>query len=324
MYDVKLTRLIYTFVPHASAHNRFIISLSLLSVSYLCRFSILPRYHNSKMVNYDVHNGFSVSSIFLQSEDHFISNTNSHREHELQQQQLQQSRHIANGGSGSTTGGGSDGRTINQNSTLNRNTTVSKSKNPFLVTPSISILTIKQVNFLHVGNYTCAPSNAKQASITVHVLRGNFTFINNRRLPTPPLTTDLLSSTDERTKETEIESENVPACYRHLSPIIAYEQTILYLRQYSCPSVHPPPQFHHTLPHTLSLSISTYLSYFLLVFFSFFLSYSLFGFIYYYCRFVLKLKWWRATPHSHWHFAPSFQSTARQQTNKLEKKLEKQ
>lgn len=253
MYDVKLTRLIYTFVPHASAHNRFIISLSLLSVSYLRRFSILPRYHNSKMVNYDVHNGFSVSSIFLQSEDHFISNTNSHREHELQQQQQQQLRHIANGGSGSTTGGGSDGRTINQNSTLNRNTTVSKSKNPFLVTPSISILTIKQVNFLHVGNYTCAPSNAKQASITVHVLRGNFTFINNRRLPTPPLTTDLLSSTDERTKETEIETENVPACYRHLSPIIAYEQTIptAVLMPICLPATSIPP---HSPTHSLSPS----------------------------------------------------------------------
>lgn len=42
------------------------------------------------------------------------------------------------------------------------------------LTPSISILTINEVSFLHVGNYTCAPSNAKQASITVHVLRGNF------------------------------------------------------------------------------------------------------------------------------------------------------
>lgn len=124
------------------------------------------RYHNTKMVNYDVQNGFSVSSIFLQSEDHFISNTNLHQHQVAPSQQHQQQYIGANG---------SDARTIiNQNSTLNKNTVTSKSKKlPFLVTPSISILTIKEVNFLHVGNYTCAPSNAKQASITVHVLRGN-------------------------------------------------------------------------------------------------------------------------------------------------------
>lgn len=127
------------------------------------------RYHNTKMVNYDVHNGFSVSSIFLQSEDHFISNTNLHQL-QAQQQQQQQQHKLQQQHAG---GNGSDARTINQNSTLNKNTVTSKSKKPFLVTPSISILTIKEVNFLHVGNYTCAPSNAKQASITVHVLRGN-------------------------------------------------------------------------------------------------------------------------------------------------------
>lgn len=125
------------------------------------------------MVNYDVQNGFSVSSIFLQSEDHFISNTNLHQHQH--QHQPQQQQHIGGGGIvGGIASSGSDARTINQNSTLNKNTSVtSKSKKPFLVTPSISILTIKEVNFLHVGNYTCAPSNAKQASITVHVLRGN-------------------------------------------------------------------------------------------------------------------------------------------------------
>jgi hypothetical protein len=41
-----------------------------------------------------------------------------------------------------------------------------------LVTPSTSVLTIREVNLKHAGNYTCAPSNTKSASITVHVLRG--------------------------------------------------------------------------------------------------------------------------------------------------------
>lgn len=156
MYE--LTRFIYTKL-HIHARSR-------------ARTCPVHRYHNSKMVNYDVHNGFSVSSIYLQSEDHFISNTNTHQ-HQPQQQQIQLQQQHQQPTAGSSGVGGSDGRTINQNSTLSKNTATSKSKKPFLVTPSISILTIKEVNFLHVGNYTCAPSNAKQASITVHVLRGN-------------------------------------------------------------------------------------------------------------------------------------------------------
>lgn len=58
-----------------------------------------------------------------------------------------------------------------KNAPISKTTTKQKSNS---LTPSISILTINEVSFLHVGNYTCAPSNAKQASITVHVLRGNF------------------------------------------------------------------------------------------------------------------------------------------------------
>lgn len=42
----------------------------------------------------------------------------------------------------------------------------------FLKVPSTSVLTIQEVHFKHAGNYTCAPSNARQTSITVHVLRG--------------------------------------------------------------------------------------------------------------------------------------------------------
>lgn len=95
------------------------------------------------MVNYDTHNGFSVSSILLQSNDHIESNT-----------------------------APSTGKLSTNNVTMNKTASIVKSNKAGILTPSISILSINDVNFLHVGNYTCAPSNAKQASITVHVLRG--------------------------------------------------------------------------------------------------------------------------------------------------------
>jgi len=50
-------------------------------------------------------------------------------------------------------------------------------KSPYLPNSSMSVLTIKTVTFHHAGNYTCAPSNARPASITVHVLRGEFNLI---------------------------------------------------------------------------------------------------------------------------------------------------
>lgn len=49
-------------------------------------------------------------------------------------------------------------------------------KSPYLPNSSMSVLTIKTVSFHHAGNYTCAPSNARPASITVHVLRGKILF----------------------------------------------------------------------------------------------------------------------------------------------------
>ena len=40
----------------------------------------------------------------------------------------------------------------------------------------ISVLSIHEAHFKHAGNYTCAPSNTRPTSITVHVLRGEFSF----------------------------------------------------------------------------------------------------------------------------------------------------
>lgn len=40
------------------------------------------------------------------------------------------------------------------------------------LTPSGSILTVNKTKLTHNGNYTCAPSNAKAASVMVHVIEG--------------------------------------------------------------------------------------------------------------------------------------------------------
>lgn len=40
--------------------------------------------------------------------------------------------------------------------------------------PIVSTLSIDNVNGLHSGNYTCAPSNARAASIMVHVVDGEW------------------------------------------------------------------------------------------------------------------------------------------------------
>lgn len=37
---------------------------------------------------------------------------------------------------------------------------------------SSSVLTVRNATARHGGNYTCAPANARQASIYVHVLKG--------------------------------------------------------------------------------------------------------------------------------------------------------
>lgn len=39
---------------------------------------------------------------------------------------------------------------------------------------SSSVLTVRNATARHGGNYTCAPANARQASIYVHVLKGKY------------------------------------------------------------------------------------------------------------------------------------------------------
>lgn len=120
------------------------------------------------MVNYDTHNGFSVSSTLLQPMDEL--QIQQQPQSPPQQQQQQHQHHEIQTASSSSNAKPPP----NATTATNKNAPLSKTKKPsFSQTPSISILTISEVSLKHAGNITCAPSNAKQASITVHVLRGN-------------------------------------------------------------------------------------------------------------------------------------------------------
>lgn len=104
------------------------------------------------MVNYDTQDGFSVSSI-RSSHQHYGSGSGS--------SSRSSSSHGQNNGSNSMNGPPMPPQTT------------------FLKVPSTSVLTIQEVHLRHGGNYTCAPSNARPASITVHVLRGKISLYNN-------------------------------------------------------------------------------------------------------------------------------------------------
>lgn len=45
-----------------------------------------------------------------------------------------------------------------------------------------SVLTVRNATQRHGGNYTCAPANARQSSIYVHVLKGEFDWDSNIKL----------------------------------------------------------------------------------------------------------------------------------------------
>lgn len=107
------------------------------------------------MVNYDTQDGFSVSSIpSPHLTHHSISDTSS-----------------------SPAGIGSSGGAHRKNHVDGRSSNGSLPHGSYLKIPSPSVLTIQEVHFKHAGNYTCAPSNARPGSITVHVLQGKFSCI---------------------------------------------------------------------------------------------------------------------------------------------------
>ncbi|XP_018797865.1 PREDICTED: uncharacterized protein LOC108974465 isoform X2 [Bactrocera latifrons] len=113
------------------------------------------------MVNYDAQEGFSVTSTTVV--DTAVTRVTQNSENSL----ILTNKKLNNE------------RSENKDKEYNTNKTMvwtSKSQlSPYLLSPTSSILSLEVVNFHHAGNYTCAPSNARAVSITVHVLRGSKT-----------------------------------------------------------------------------------------------------------------------------------------------------
>ncbi|XP_073824794.1 defective proboscis extension response 19 [Musca autumnalis] len=99
-------------------------------------------YHDDKMVNYDTQNGFFVKS-------------NLHKDPIVSDNHLVKSE---------------DATLFKSNNKSGHSYKIGQSFG-FTLPASISILTILKVRFHHAGNYTCAPSNARSASTSVHVLQ---------------------------------------------------------------------------------------------------------------------------------------------------------
>ncbi|XP_053960955.1 uncharacterized protein LOC128865060 [Anastrepha ludens] len=117
-------------------------------------------YHNSKMVNYDAQEGFSVTSATmgdttLEDEPKIISE----KSLTIMGKKLNSDTRMEN----------KDNMHNTEKSLLSA---FKPQLSPYLLSPTSSILTLDVVHFHHAGNYTCAPSNARSVSITVHVLRG--------------------------------------------------------------------------------------------------------------------------------------------------------
>lgn len=107
------------------------------------------------MVNYDIQDGFSVSSPVQTSHNHHNNGVSSSSSSPI---------------SSTISNGNHDGSSMNTTTSL----APPVPQTGFLKSQATSELTIQEVHFKHAGNYSCAPSNARQASITVHVLRGEF------------------------------------------------------------------------------------------------------------------------------------------------------
>lgn len=126
------------------------------------------RYHDSKMINYDSQGGFVVTSIGQ-------SNPQSgqfYRSSPANKSRATMPMESSNGVLNSLLGSSDAIKAPAANVPSSTPYMTQQHQSAYLLNPSVSVLTVKQVNFRHAGNYTCAPSNARPASITVHVLRG--------------------------------------------------------------------------------------------------------------------------------------------------------
>ncbi|XP_017003966.2 limbic system-associated membrane protein [Drosophila takahashii] len=125
-------------------------------------------YHDSKMINYDSQGGFVVTSIGQSN----LQNGQVFRSSPANKSRVTMPIESSNGVLGNVLGNPDNFKTSNIPSSTPY---MQQHQSAYLQNPSVSVLTVKQVNFRHAGNYTCAPSNARPASITVHVLRGEKT-----------------------------------------------------------------------------------------------------------------------------------------------------
>ncbi|XP_017042935.1 uncharacterized protein LOC108089273 [Drosophila ficusphila] len=125
-------------------------------------------YHDSKMINYDSQGGFVVTSIGQSN----VQTGQIYRTSSANKSRVTMPMESGNGVLNNLLGTPDNFKTPNMPSST---PFVQQHQSAYLLNPSVSVLTVKQVNFRHAGNYTCAPSNARPASITVHVLRGEKT-----------------------------------------------------------------------------------------------------------------------------------------------------
>ncbi|XP_052852070.1 uncharacterized protein LOC128262075 [Drosophila gunungcola] len=126
-------------------------------------------YHDSKMINYDAQGGFVVTSIGQSNQQ----SGQTHRSSPANKSRVTMPMESnGNGLLNNILGSPENFKAPNMPSSTPY---MQQHQSSYLLNPSVSVLTVRQVNFRHAGNYTCAPSNARPASITVHVLRGEKT-----------------------------------------------------------------------------------------------------------------------------------------------------
>lgn len=98
------------------------------------------RYHEDKMVNFDLQDGYSVLTLPKPSSSPQL-NQDDEEENIIERVKP----------------------TIDSFNIIQTN-----SHSP----PAISVLLVHEVQFKHAGNYTCAPSNTRPTHINIHVLKG--------------------------------------------------------------------------------------------------------------------------------------------------------
>lgn len=159
------------------------------------------RYHDDKMINYDTQDGYAVYAVkgpsthmhqmgassaigasppvLDQPTFGIVSNIRSatttidgNQRDAVQANFTSLDKNGSSTSSSSTPSATKPGAVVEQPSSPAMSSSMAQSSSNFAKVLSTSVLSIQEVNFKHAGNYTCAPSNARPVSITVHVLRG--------------------------------------------------------------------------------------------------------------------------------------------------------